>query len=162
MKNDECRTSNAGASRWARWLLAVWEGLCFSWLLLMVYAITWILLLSDGDENLEKLPVISKFFFHLLPPSSWMAFAGVCGLGVGFGALNLNSRESLSQRVFRYVMVLSFTLFWAALSSHVYVIRGLKVGTVEEAGTEPREWVFLSISLLMAIAGIWHARHKRP
>ena len=150
-------TSHKPSSNFLRWTLAIMDGLFFAWFLTVGYLAARLLLrMSESQIELEREPLFTQYTRILLPEFAWSLLPGALCFGFGFGFISLNADESPTSRIFRWAVILSATLFYAAaipaIDAHLLLNEGPEDVYLFD------EVLYLFLGLTMFIYGFFQFR----
>ena len=138
--------------RWARWLLAAWEGLLFGWFLFIAYiAATYLIQVSEfvWSSNLgDKLPRLTTWMRNVFPEETWSMMTGIAAFSIGFGLICLTSNEAPSNKLFRWAVIAVLTML-VGLSLPIVMSYTILSGGPDELIWDEVLFVFLSVITLV-------------
>lgn len=150
---------NKHPRRFLRWLLAVWDGLSFGWLLFALYIAA--MNVEQAAEFAwhpkpdERLPRLTIWMRNALPDGAWSLLTGLVTSSIGFGLISLASKEALSSRVFRWTVIAGMTILLGLALPIMAMFLNLSGGPDEIIWDEI---LFAALGLCMLICGIMHVR----
>lgn len=112
----------------------------------------------DAEKALVQGPLVTQVVREVLLKNSIGLMILMLGIGLGFGAVALNSSEAITSRIFRWMMVGLVTLVWVALAPvHDQVTM---IGGGDDTVADSIVWtaVLCAAGLLAAVFGIQRAR----
>jgi hypothetical protein len=173
MTNNERRMTNAPpdaalatrtARHWSRWLLAVWEMFLMLWFQVVCVMVILFMLKHpeifgvDGKKAIAQTPLLTQVVREVLFENEIGLMILVLGIGLGFGAASLNSTESITSRIFRWMMVGLVTLVWVALAPVHDQVTTIGGGDDTAPGSIVWTAVLCAAGVLASVLGIRSAR----
>lgn len=161
--------TSKGRRRW----LAIFEGLSFSWLLLIGHlAVYKMERMKTNLVNHEGLPLegaefmgrlltseLSSLIIYLHPESAWAMLSGLGLAGIGFGLLSSRTPEALHSRIFRWTCIGLVTVLLGILGPWISVFSCLCGGPDE---TWLDEVLFIIPGALLLLVALRRIRKTRP